>query len=123
MNKWLAILLIYLGSCCYTVASFYHLSLGGRWSFWRAYLLALALVAVEYVFNVVGNRGANEHITVFQIMFLIIAFDLVNLYVLNTLVLHNRVDALRDGASMLLILGAIGLSANVRGVSSEPAAA
>ena len=47
MNKLVAILLIYLGSVCYTVASFYHLSFGAAWSFWRAYVIALAFVSLE----------------------------------------------------------------------------
>lgn len=110
MRHWQAVLLIYLGSVCYTLASFWHLSLGERWSFWRAYPLALSFVAVEYVFNVWGNKGANRHITVFQIMLLIIAFDLVNLYILNALVLANPVHPWRDGASLLLIAGAVALS-------------
>lgn len=114
MNKWLAILFIYLGSVCYTVASFYHLSFGNKWSFMRAYTLALMFVAVEYVFNVVGNKHANQHITVFQIMILIIAFDLVNLYIINALLLKNKIDYARDGVSLALIAAAIVLSSNLR---------
>lgn len=89
MIKWLAILFIYLGSCCYTIASFYHLSFDKRWTFIKAYFLALAFVSIEYIFNVTGNRGANRYITVFQIMILIIVFDLVNLTIINALILHD----------------------------------
>lgn len=55
MNKWTAIFLIYCGSVCYTVASFYHLSFGEAWSFRRAYTLAIVLVSIEYLFNVIGT--------------------------------------------------------------------
>jgi hypothetical protein len=110
MRKWQAILLIYLGSVCYTIASFYHLSFGEKWSFWRAYLLALFFVSIEYVFNVIGNKNANRFISVFQIMLLIIAFDLVNLYLLNVFILKNHVDIVRDGLSLVLIAGAVALS-------------
>lgn len=113
MHKWQAILLIYLGSCCYTIASFYHLSLGDRWTFGRAYLIALVFVMIEYVLNIIGNKHANSHITVFQIMLLIIAFDLVNLFILNALVLKNRVSFARDGVSLLLLCGAIAISSDV----------
>lgn len=109
MNIWLAILLIYLGSVCYTMASFYHLSFR-EWSFWKAYFLAVAFVVVEYVFNVLGNKYANVRLTVFQIMLLIIAFDLINLYLLNLFVLQNHLDWMRDGLSLLLIFGGIALS-------------
>ena len=115
MRKWQAILLIYLGSCCYTMASFYHLSLGERWTFWRAYLLALAFVLIEYVLNILGNKHANQHITVFQIMLLIIAFDLVNLFILNALVLKSRIHVVRDGISLMLICAAIAISSDVFG--------
>ena len=114
MNKWLAILLIYLGSVCYTVASFYHLSFGKQWTFFRAYLLALMFVSIEYIFNVYGNKGAADHITVFQIMILIIAFDLINLYVINALLIKHKIDYMRDGISILLIIAAILISSNLR---------
>ena len=113
MNKWLAILFIYLGSCCYTVASFYHLSFEKQWTFMKAYMLALSFVAIEYIFNVTGNKGANQYITVFQIMILIIVFDLVNLAIINTLLLKNKFHW-RDGVSMILILIALLLSTNTR---------
>lgn len=117
MHKWQAILLIYIGSCCYTMASFYHLSLGERWTFWRMYLLALAFVLIEYVFNILGTKHANQHITVFQIMLLIIAFDLVNLFILNALVLKSRVHIVRDGISLALICVAIAISSDVFGAA------
>ena len=121
MQKWQAIIFIYLGSCFYTIASFYHLSLGERWRFWRAYAMGMLFVSVEYVFNVLGNKGANRHITVFQIMLLIIAFDLVNLYLLNALLLKNRIRPLRDGVSMLLIGAAVALSSDMFGGGSSAA--
>lgn len=112
MNKAMGILLIYLGSVCYTIASFYHLSLSrSEWTFGRAYLIALLFVSIEYVFNINGNRGANENgLSVFQIMMLIIAFDLLNLYIINSLVLKNKIHPGRDGLSLLLIAGAVLLS-------------
>jgi hypothetical protein len=114
MNKWTAILLIYLGSCCYTIASFYHLSLGDDWTFVKAYLLGIAFVSIEYIFNVIGNKNANKHITIFQIMILIIAFDLINLYIINAVLLKNKIDYLRDGISLILIFVAILISTNFR---------
>ena len=115
MQKWKAILLIYFGSCCYTFASFYHLSLGERWRFWRAYAMGMLFVSVEYVFNVLGNKHANRYLTVFQIMLLIIAFDLVNLYLLNAMLLKNRIHIVRDGVSMLLIGAAVAISSDMFG--------
>lgn len=112
-NKWLSIFFIYLGSVCYTIASFYHLSFGKSWTFFRAYILALSLVAIEYVFNVIGNKGANKHISVFAIMLLIIAFDLINLFIINALLLKNKIDPLRNGISLVLIAVAVAISADM----------
>jgi len=67
-------------------------------------------VSVEYIFNVLGNKFANNHITVFQIMLLIIAFDLLNLYMLNALLLRQKIHYVRDGISLALILAAIAVS-------------
>ena len=82
---------------------------------WRAYALGMLFVSVEYVFNVLGNKNANRYLSVFQIMLLIIAFDLVNLYMLNALLLKNRIRLVRDGVSMLLIGAAIAISSDMFG--------
>jgi len=110
MNKLVAILFIYLGSVCYTIASFWHLSLGDKWSFSRAYPIAIMFVCIEYIFNVLGNKNANRHLTVFQIMLLIIGFDLINLFIINLLLLKNKIDVMRDGISLLLRIIAIFIS-------------
>lgn len=112
MNKWLAILLIYLGTCCYTMASFYHLSFKTNWSFWKAYLIAMIFVSIEYVFNIIGNKHANQYMNVIQIMILILAFYLINIYLMNVFVLKNRVNLIRESISMLLIVLAILISTN-----------
>jgi len=113
MNKWLAILFIYIASVFYTVASFYHLSFGAKWTFTRAYIIALIFVGIEYVFSVLGNKWANEFITVFDIMILIIVFDLINLYIINFFILKNKIQPLKHGISILFIGAAIILSADV----------
>lgn len=118
MNKYLAILLIYLGSVCYTLASFYHLSFTEHeWSFTRAYPIALMFVAIEYIFNVIGNKHANAHLTVFQIMILIVIFDFINLYIINYFLLKNPIDPVRDGLALLFIAMAMVLSSQIGGVS------
>jgi len=113
MNKWLAILFIYIASVFYTVASFYHLSFGTKWTFTRAYIIALIFVGIEYIFSVLGNKWANEFITVFDIMILIIVFDLINLYIINFFILKNRVQPLKHGISLVLVGIAIILSADI----------
>lgn len=113
MNKWLAILFIYIASVFYTIASFYHLSFGTKWTFARAYIIALVFVGIEYIFSVIGNKWANQFISVFDIMILIIIFDLINLYIINFFILKNKIHTVKHGVSLLLLGVAIILSADV----------
>jgi hypothetical protein len=110
LNKWQAILMIYIGSVCYTIASFYHLSFGEQWTFWRAYALAIVFVSIEYIFNVIGIRECNRYISVFQIMILVIAFDLINLYAINVIFLKNTLRPWREFVSLALIGVAVFIS-------------
>ena len=113
LPKWVAIVFIYLASCVYTLASFYHLSLKS-WSFWRAYVIAIPLVCIEYVFNVWGNKHANLNgLNVIQIMMLIIAFDLINIWLINIFLLKNKVIVWREMSSLLFLCIAIALSSNM----------
>ena len=105
---WLiTIFVLFLGSLCYVMASFYHLTMGERWSFGRAYALALLFVSIEYMFNVYGNRRAAEHLTVVQTMVMIFVVDFVALFLVNGLFLHNPVSVWRDGLSILLLFAAL----------------
>lgn len=49
-------------------------------------------------------------------MILIIIFDLVNLYIINIFLLKNKVDYVRDGISLILVLVAALISSNMRGM-------
>ena len=89
---------------------FYHLSLGENWTFRKAYALAIVFVLIEYLFNVLGNRRASEALTVVQLMVLVSVIDFMVLFVMNSLVLHNPVYPLRDGASIVLLLVALVVS-------------
>lgn len=110
-EKALAALLIYCGSALYTLASFLHISFRS-WTFWAAYRVAIPLVCVEYVFNVHGNkRAVDAGMSVFNVMTLIIVFDLLNLWLLNVFVLKQRIQhPLREVAALAMLGCAIALS-------------
>jgi len=113
MNKWLAILFLYIASVFYIIASFYHLSLGIKWTFVKAFVISIIFVLLEYVFGIPGNKWANEFLSVFDIMILIIVFDLINLYILNFFVLKNKIQPLKHGICLILLGIVIMLSADV----------
>jgi uncharacterized protein (DUF486 family) len=113
MNKWIAIIFLYIASVCYITASFYHLSLGVKWTFIKAFLISITFVILEYVFGIPGNKWANEFLPVFDLMILIIVFDLINLFILNFFILKNEVQPLKHGLCLILLGIVIMLSADV----------
>ncbi len=113
MNKWIAIIFLYIASVCYITASFYHLSLGVKWTFIKAFLISITFVILEYVFGIPGNKWANEFLSVFDLMILIIVFDLINLFILNFFILKNKVQPLKHGLCLVLLGIVIMLSADV----------
>lgn len=106
---YLAIFLIYIGTCFYTAASFLHLKFK-KWTFWRGYLLAIPLVLIEYIFNIYGTKLAVlKGISVQQIMILIFCFYLLNIQILNWLVLQNKakIELWRELLALILVIAAI----------------
>jgi hypothetical protein len=114
IGKLFSIFLIYCGTCFYTLASFYHLSFK-EWSFTKSYLFALPLVAIEYVFNIYGNKYANMNgINVIQIMMLIIGFYMINIWLINIFIIKEHSIVLwRELLALLLLISAIVISSNM----------
>ena len=119
MNKWIAILFLYIASVFYIIASFYHLSFGVKWTFVRAFLISITFVLLEYLFGIPGNRWANKFLSVFDLMILIIVFDLINLFILNFFVLKNKMQPLKHGLCLVLLGIVIMLSADVINSTGE----
>ena len=111
--KLLPLLLIYIASWCYVIASYYHLHLK-NWSFLLAFLIAVPFVLIEYIFSLNGNKLANASITPLQIVLVTISFYIINILILNLLVLKAPINIYRDGLAVILIFGAIFLSTNTR---------
>lgn len=86
------LLLIYTGSVCYVLASYYHLKLGENWRFFTALAIAIPIVLVEYTFSLHGNHYANKYLdlTALDILIITMCFYFVNLWVLNRFVLKHR---------------------------------
>ena len=114
INKALSILLIYIGTCFYTMASFYHLKMK-NWSFVHAYIIAIPLVCIEYIFNLYGNKYANLNgLNIIQIMMLIIAFYMINIWVINVFIIkENSVVLWRELLALMLLISAIVISSNM----------
>ena len=114
IGKAASILLIYLGTCFYTTASFLHLSFK-HWTFWKGYMLAIPLVCIEYIFNIWGNKYANLNgLNVIQIMMLIIAFYMINIWIINVFVIkQNTIVLWRELLALLLLITSIIISSNM----------
>ncbi len=98
-------LLIFAGSVCYTIASFYHLKLK-NWSFVKALLIAIPFVIIEYQFSLRGNMHARQHLnlTAIDIVLITMCFYFINAWILNFLVLKQNVTVWREILSFVFII-------------------
>jgi hypothetical protein len=103
--NWVYILgLIYIGTVCYTIASYYHLRLES-WTLLHALLIAIPFVLIEYQFSLRGNFYANKHLVLnaVQITLITMIFYFINSWLLNYFILKNDVVWWRELFSFLLI--------------------
>lgn len=103
--------MIYIGTICYTMASYFHLRLQD-WTFGKAFMIAIIFVTIEYQFSLRGNYWANHilNINPVQIFLATTVFCFINIMILNKLVLKNPVKLWRELLSLALIIGAIFVS-------------
>jgi len=98
-------LLIFFGSVCYTIASYYHLKLK-NWTFMKALLIAIPFVIIEYQFSLRGNMHARQHLNMnaIDIVLITMCFYFINAWILNFLVLKQNVTVWREILSFGLIV-------------------
>ncbi len=110
--NWIYILgLIYIGTICYTIASYYHLRLE-RWTLLHALLIAIPFVLIEYQFSLRGNYYAKKHLVLnaVQITLITMCFYFIHSWLLNYFILKNDVVWWRELISFLLIFFAFLIS-------------
>lgn len=108
-----AIGLIYLGTMMYSIASYYHLKFrGNNWTFAKAFIIAMPLVAIEYMFSLNGNHLANKWLGMssMNILILTMCFYFVNVWLLNRFVLKHPSSTPRELIAFVLIITAMLLS-------------
>ena len=111
------IFLIYLGTVCYVFASYYHLTMNEKWTFMKAFLIAIPFVIIEYFFSLQGNYYLH---TLFDyspvdILIITICFYFVNLWLLNFYVLkHKSVNMYKEILCFILIILAFFITNVVR---------
>jgi uncharacterized protein (DUF486 family) len=112
--EWMFILvLIFLGSVSYTLASYYHLKIH-NWSFLTAFLIALPLVLIEYQFSIRGNHAAKHvlKLNAVQITLITMVFYFINSWLLNHFVLKQKVVLWREVLAFAFVLAAFVLATN-----------
>lgn len=97
--------LIFLGSLSYTVAAYFHLKLE-KWTFLKAFLIAVPFLLIEYQFSLRGNYYAKKHLmmNVVQITILTMIFYFFNAWLLNHLVLKHPIVWWRELLAFVFIL-------------------
>lgn len=104
-------LLIYIGTCFYTTAAYFHLKLR-KWTFLTAYIIALSCVVMEYQFSLRGNYYASRilQINPLQILIVTTCFCFINVMILNFFILKYPIKPWREFLSLGLIIAAIVVS-------------
>lgn len=116
ISKILSIFMLYVASLLYVSASYIHLSFQS-WTFTKAYLFALPFVFIEYIFKIYGTKFSSDNgLNILQIMLLVIAFYMVNVWIINIFIIKHQVDYLRESVSLALLFIAILLSGNFVGI-------
>jgi len=100
------------GTLCYTIASYYHLKLGNNWTFMNAFIIAIPLVIIEYIFSLHGNHYANTILkqSPHNILIITVCFYFVNLWLLNYFVLKHRIEPIHEIIAFCLIIAAFFVS-------------
>jgi hypothetical protein len=114
LGKISSILFIYIGTIFYALAAFYHLSFK-EWTFTKAFIVAIPLVIIEYIFSLNGNRQLNEahKINPLTIMIITMCFYFINIWLLNFFIIKNKINILRELIAFILIILAFLISTNI----------
>jgi len=105
----LSLLLVYLASLCYVIASYYHLVLNEKWTFSLSISIALPIVIIEYCFSLPGNYSLNKYhnFDPIHILIITIIFYFINLWLLNVFIIKNPVkNYYNEIIAIILILSA-----------------
>ncbi len=113
MEKPFSLLLIYCASWCYVIAAYYHLSFKD-WTFARAFLFAMPLVALEYLLSLHGNKASNKFMDPSQIMMFTVCCYILNVIILNTFILKQPMNIVRDGIAIVFVSAAMLISTNIK---------
>lgn len=99
---------IYIGTVCYTIASYYHLKFE-NWNFWKALSIAIPFVLLEYSFSLNGNHLAHTilQLNAVQILMITMCFYFINTWILNNIILGHTIVAWREITSLGLVLLAL----------------
>lgn len=108
------ILLIFLGSVSYTIASYYHLKMD-NWSFLTAFAIALPFIFIEYQFSIRGNFAAKNvlNMNAIQITLLTMTFYFLNAWILNYFFLKQPVVWWREVLAFIFITIAFVLTTTI----------
>jgi len=104
--------LIYLGTVCYTIAAYFHLYLKEKWTFMKAFLIAVPFVLIEYIFSLNGNHYAVKILnwSPLQILVVTTAFYFVNIWLLNKIVIKHQTNVLREFIAIIMVVAAFIIS-------------
>ena len=116
-NYYLCVLGIFIGTIFYTLASYYHLKMGPKWTFLSALLLAIPFLLLEYTFSLNANYYLHyDHgLSPSKILSMTVCFNFITIWLFNYFVMQNgNVNFLHEFVALVFILTALYISNMVR---------
>jgi hypothetical protein len=97
--------LIFIGTLMYTTAAYFHIKME-KWSLFKAFLIAIPFLFIEYQFSLRGNYYAKKHLmmNVVQITIITMIFYFFNAWLLNHVVFKDPIVWWREITAFILIL-------------------
>ena len=102
---------IFIGAIFYTLASYYHLKMDNNWTFFKALIVAIPFVLIEYVFTLHGIYYSYKFLSLSpsQILITTICFYFICIWIFNYYVMKIRLDfkhMLKELFAFILIITA-----------------
>ena len=105
--------LIFIGTIFYVLASYYHLKMINNWTFFKALLIAIPFVLIEYSFTLHGIHHSYTYLnhSTSTILIITICFYFINMWAFNYFILNqNNINLFREIIAFLLIGSAFYIS-------------
>jgi hypothetical protein len=107
--------LIFIGTIFYTLAAYYHLKYNQNWTFFKAFIIAIPFVLIEYTFSLRGIYHSYKYLnhSTTTILIITIIFCFISMWLFNYFILKKNktnINLFKEIIAFILILIAFYIS-------------